>query len=457
MRSSIALCATALFGLGVLLTSGTANALHAGSASAGPVDYLPERLPPGFRVIVSEVEGPVFADPNGKTLYTWPTHVLRNGNVGDRKNAPSSCTAEVEKVNSGLMSPYPAGYALPELSTRKSCAQLWPPVFAATDAKPIGKWTLLRRPDGERQWAYDGYPVYTSVLDRQPGDALGGTRRRLLIDAPGVRVPIGPHAAIPPGFAIAEAGTGRMLVKNSGVSVYSWDGDRAGKSNCVGGCLDTWAPVSAPEESRSQGEWTIIERSPGIRQWAFRNHPLYTYIGDTRAHSLRGSDEPGWHNVYVLRAPTWPSQFTQQATHAGIVLADSHGKTIYLYSCGDDALDQLACDHPSTPQEYRLAVCGGGDAARCLKTWPPVIAPRGAKPPSRSWTTIDIDPISGHFAAPGEPGALHVWAYRDRPVYTFAGDKAPGDVKGDAWGEFYGFRNGFKAFWLRDDFFENAG
>ncbi len=51
---------------------------------------------------------------------------------------------------------------------------------------------------------------------------------------------------------------------------------------------------------------------------------------------------------------------------------------------------------------------------------------------------------------------MHVWAYRDRPVYTYFNDK-PGDVNGDALGEFYGTRNGFKAFWLRDDFYNNAG
>jgi len=42
-------------------------------------------------------------------------------------------------------------------------------------------------------------------------------------------------------------------------------------------------------------------------------------------------------------------------------------------------------------------------------------------------------------------------------VYTFAGDQKAGDIKADAWGEYNGLRNGFKAFWLRDDFFENAG
>ncbi len=458
MRSCQAVSVTGLLGLALLLAGGAASARHEQPSAVGHVDYLSEPMPPGFRVTINDIEGAVFADQNGKTLYTWPLHKLRNGTVGDYKNTASNCTSEVDTVNSGLESPTPAGYALPELASRKSCVQVWPPALAASDAKPVGKWTLIKRHDGAKQWAYDGYPLYTSMLDRQPGDVLGGTKQKLPGDAPGVRVPIGPPPNIPPAFEIAEVGTGRMLVNYSGESVYSWDGDGVDKSNCVGACLTKWAPVPAAEESQSHGDWTVIERSPGIRQWAFRKKPLYTYIpDDKRPHGLGGSDESGWHNVYTLPAPAWPSEFTQQATHIGIVLADSHGRTIYVYRCGDDALDQQACDYPSAPQEYRLAVCGGGDAARCLRTWPPVLAPKNAKAPSRSWTTIDIDPLTGHFATPGQPGAIHVWAYRGRPVYTFAGDPGPGDVNGDAWGVFYGYRNGFKAFWLRDDFYTNAG
>lgn len=457
LRSCKPLHPSALLGLAVLLAAGGASARHESPAMLPHEDYIPEPLPDGFSVLINEVEGPVFADQNGKTLYTWPLHGLRNGTVGDRKNVPSSCTSQVEQVNSGMMSPYPPGYTLPELASRKSCAQVWPPVLAGKDAKAIGKWSIIPRRDGGRQWAYEGYPVYTSILDRQPGDALGGTKRKLPGDAPGVRIPIGPHPDIPPGFAIAEVGTGRLLVTYLGISVYSSDADGVNKSNCLGECLSKWTPVAAAEQSRAHADWSIIERSPGIRQWTFRGKPLYTYVPDTQRHSLAGSDQPGWHNVYTLPAPSWPREFRQQDTHAGIVLADSHGKTIYVYRCGDDAYDQLACDHPSTAQEYRIAVCGGGDAARCLQTWPPVLAPKHAKAPSRSWTTIDIDPLSGHFAVPGQPGAVHVWAYRGRPVYTFAGDQAAGEVNGDAWGEFYGFRNGFKAFWLRDDFYSNAG
>jgi hypothetical protein len=46
---------------------------------------------------------------------------------------------------------------------------------------------------------------------------------------------------------------------------------------------------------------------------------------------------------------------------------------------------------------------------------------------------------------------LRVWAYRDRPVYTFIRDVAPGMIKAQSWGEFYGARNGYTAFWLRQE------
>ena len=51
---------------------------------------------------------------------------------------------------------------------------------------------------------------------------------------------------------------------------------------------------------------------------------------------------------------------------------------------------------------------------------------------------------------------MRVWAYRDRPVYTFSGDKQPGDLNGAGTGEWRGQRNGLQAFWLRDDFWRGA-
>jgi predicted lipoprotein with Yx(FWY)xxD motif len=419
-------------------------------------DYVRVPTPPGIQVVATELEGPVFADSRGHTLYRWPLKDLRNGDVGDRQKGASTCTGEVLRETSGLMSPYPAGLLLPELDKRPSCAQVWPPLIAPADAKPIGKWTLAPREDGSKQWAYDGYPLYTSILDRKPGDTLGGTQLENANDAPAVRVPVGPPPRIPPEFAVVPMATGRLLVNHKGFAVYAWDGDEMGKSNCTGQCLSQWSPVIAPETAESQGEWTTIERSPGIRQWTFRGRPLYTYILDPRTRSVMGSDVPGWHNVYTQRALPPPKEFRVEDSRIGQVLADERGRTIYLYNCSDDALDQLACDHPDTPQQYRLAICGNGDPQLCRATFPYVEAPPDAKSDSSLWTVMTIDPNTGRRATPGRTDVLHVWAYRDRPVYTFGQDVEPGDANGDAYGEFNGYRNGYKAFWLRDDFRSNA-
>ncbi len=420
-------------------------------------DYVRAPLPKGFSVQATELEGPVFADSRGMTLYSWPLHRLRNGDLGDRKGETPSCTDKVQTTNSGLMSPYPGGYELPELDTRPSCVELWPPVLAEEGAEPVGKWTIVERDDGSKQWAYDEFPLYTSVLDSKPGDVMGGTNFEARGDGPAVREPVGPPPNVPPSMAITQMTTGRMVVNHEGYAIYSWDGDEPNKSNCVGSCLDTWKPVLAPETANPQGEWTITERSPGIGQWTFRGRPLYTHVLDTRYRAFTGSDVPGWHNVFTQRMPAPPQEFTIQDARLGHVLADSNGRTIYVYNCGDDAPDQLACDNPDSPQAYRLAICGGGDPDVCVKTWPYVLASEGASSDSRSWSVITIDPKTGHFAEPGQAGALRVWAFRGRPVYTFAGDERVGETEGDAWGEFYGYRNGFKAFWLRDDFLSNAG
>jgi len=418
--------------------------------------YVDVPMPPGIQVVQTELEGPVYATAEGKTIYTWPLGGLRNGNAGDRRNSGvSSCDDTIYKETSGYMSPYPPGFLLPELETRRSCEQLWPPVLAPADAKPVGKWTTIKRKNGQSQWAYDGYPVYTSDLDKKQGDVYGGTNA-LSGGAQGiVRRPIGPPPDVPPELAVVPFRTGRMLTTHKGFSVYVSDADENGKSNCTGRCLSDWDPVVAPQTAKAKGEWSVIERSPGIKQWAYRGKPLYTYVHEKKARAVTGSDNPGWHNVYTQRALPPPAEFTVQDSRIGQVLADKDGKTIYLYQCNDDALDQQTCDHPDSPQVYRLAICGNFDPALCQKTFPYVKASPGAKSDSSLWTVETIDPNTGKWAKPGDAGAIQVWTYRRRPVYTYGDDLKPGDANGDNYGEFNGQRNGFRAFWVRDDYRNN--
>ena len=420
-------------------------------------DYQRLPLPPGIQVVNTDIEGWVFATAEGRTLYQWPFRALRNGDGGEQKGKPT-CDNTVYTENAGLMSPYPGGFILPDVEKRLSCAQLWPPVLAPADAKGVDKWTVIKRPDGSSQWAYDGYAMYTSNLDKKPGDTNGGTRRRVGGESGALREPVGPPTRIPPGFIVIPVATGRLVATADRASVYTWDRDAPNKSNCFGACAEEWITVQAPEFAAPQGDWGIIQRSPGVRQWTFRSKPIYTYAlsPEGRNASLQGSDVPGWRNVYTQLAPTLPKGFTAQDSPAGQAIADKNGKTIYIYNCNDDAIDQQSCNHPDTTQAYRVAVCGGGSQEKCMRTFPYVLADPGAKSDSVVWSIMEIDAKTGHRAAPGHADALRVWAYRDRPVYTFYLDQEPGDIKGDSWGEFQGARNGFKALWLRDDYFNNA-
>lgn len=420
-------------------------------------DYVRVQMPPGVQVILTEMEGPVFADATGHTLYTWPQQPMRIGFSGDPRGK-SMCDNTPTLKTAGGPSPYPAGLDLPEADKRPSCAAAWPPFLALAGSQAVNQWSLVDRADGAKQWAYDGQPLYTSTTDRAPGDVNGGTSApRDTIDTPMERKPIGPPANVPPGFGVISTVRGRMVVNERRYSVYVSDKDAPNKSNCFDRCANTWMPMAAPASAQAMGDWSIFQRAPGIRQWAYRKRPVYIFSEDSGPVSQEGADVPGWHNLYFQSGPKMPEEFTRQITYMGDVLADAQGRTIYTYSCFDDSVDQMSCDTPESPQAYRVAIAGGGNPERALQMWPYVVATAAAKSPSQTWSTIYIDPRTGHRSSAGQSGALRVWAWRGRPVYTYAGDKTPGDLEGNNTGEWAGRRNGFRAFFIRNLFDRSFG
>lgn len=54
-----------------------------------------------------------------------------------------------------------------------NCAVNWPPFMADEGATGSGKFSIITRGDGARQWAYDGMPLYYWIGDSQPGDTTG--------------------------------------------------------------------------------------------------------------------------------------------------------------------------------------------------------------------------------------------------------------------------------------------
>jgi predicted lipoprotein with Yx(FWY)xxD motif len=61
------------------------------------------------------------------------------------------------------------------ICTDMTCLSLWKPLTIAKGAVATGvaHLSVVGRPDGRRQVAYRGGPLYTFVQDRRPGDVKG--------------------------------------------------------------------------------------------------------------------------------------------------------------------------------------------------------------------------------------------------------------------------------------------
>jgi predicted lipoprotein with Yx(FWY)xxD motif len=89
---------------------------------------------------------------------------------------------------------------------------------------------------------------------------------------------------------------GQVLVDSSGKTLYTFDRDAPGQSNCTGACAVAWPPVQAPQEAMPRNGFTIIIRESGTRQWTYKGMPLYDYIQDRRPGDVAGNGDEGvWH------------------------------------------------------------------------------------------------------------------------------------------------------------------
>ena len=49
-----------------------------------------------------------------------------------------------------------------------------------------------------------------------------------------------------------------------------------GMSHCFGACAVAWPPLlAAPAEAPPSADWTLITRETGVKQWAYKDKPIY--------------------------------------------------------------------------------------------------------------------------------------------------------------------------------------
>ena len=105
------------------------------------------------------------------------------------------------------------------------------------------------------------------------------------------------------GLALAQSmpsgvkSSNGMLVNSSGMTLYTFDKDATGKSNCNGPCAANWPPLMAESGATASGDWTIVTRDDGGKQWAYKGKPLYLWVKDQKPGDATGEGVANntWH------------------------------------------------------------------------------------------------------------------------------------------------------------------
>lgn len=93
-----------------------------------------------------------------------------------------------------------------------------------------------------------------------------------------------------------------MLIGSNSMTLYTFDKDVAdsGKSVCNGPCATNWPPLYAMDGVSASGDYSIITRDDGKKQWALKGKPLYYWAKDQKPGDKTGD---GFNNVWHVAKP----------------------------------------------------------------------------------------------------------------------------------------------------------
>ena len=95
-----------------------------------------------------------------------------------------------------------------------------------------------------------------------------------------------------------KTSVGEVLTSPKGMTLYTFDKDTVGVSNCYGECAEYWPPLMADKGSKPTGELTLITRTDGAAQWAQNGKALYTFAQDQQPGDVKGDNSKNvWHVV----------------------------------------------------------------------------------------------------------------------------------------------------------------
>jgi len=95
---------------------------------------------------------------------------------------------------------------------------------------------------------------------------------------------------------MTKTAKGNIYTDAQGMTLYTFDKDKAGTSACYEECATSWPALKADAGAKADGKWTIVDRTDGTKMWAYDGKPLYTYAKDKKAGDINGEGMGGvWH------------------------------------------------------------------------------------------------------------------------------------------------------------------
>lgn len=296
-----------------------------------------------------------------------------------------------------------------------SCATIWPPLLASNQSVESKDFTTTTRENGDKQWSFKGYPLYLYSGDSNPGETNGqGLQNHWFVAQPD---PV-KHADSEEGPIIAANGSvpiGDQREDKTNFSLYTFELDEPGVSNCNGGCAAAWPPLLVETGEKASHPFSFITREDDSLQWALNEMPLYFYAGDTEPGATNGNGLSNGEWQLARVAPIKTSQHDSKGT-----IFVGHGHLVDADGASDDSRENHSL-YTFDKDEINISQC----LDDCFGAWPPLYAK-------------DSDISYGDFTVierieNGE--TKRQWALEGKPLYFYVGDSAEGDVNGDGLGE----------------------
>ncbi|MDQ1914562.1 plastocyanin/azurin family copper-binding protein [Paenibacillus sp. GD4] len=285
------------------------------------------------------------------------------------------------------------------------CLELWPVFYSDTLKVPAelnaADFGELTRPDGTKQTTYNGWPLYYYAKDEKAGDINGEAFNNVwfVINAPA-------FAALG-----SKADIGLFLTDSNGLTLYYFDKDTPGVSNCSGQCLVNWPAyyeesLQAPTGVK-ESDFGVYIRPDGTKQTTYKGYPLYYFVKDLKRGDTAGH---GLNNIWYVVDPakfngTKAANFgvkTAKSDALGTYLVDSNGLALYLFT--KDAADLNACK------------------GQCLKNWSLF---------DDSNLTVAPELNAADFGEITREDGTKQTTYKGWPLYYFINDMYPGQTLGE--------------------------